>query len=344
MFKGKKIVLIGGTGTVAKELLIAILSEKNYSDTITIFSRDERKQFSMEFEEFKNYDNINYIIGDVRDKDQVRMAMKDCDIVYHLAALKHVKSCEYNPNEAIKTNVLGTKNVIDCAIKYNIERFIYTSTDKACNPSNVMGITKLLAERLVTSAQNYCIKFGINTILCSNRFGNIIGSRGSVIPLWISQINNGGPITITDSSMTRYLITKAEAIDLIMRSSEIAKGGEVFLFKMPSANIGDLAEMAIQKYSNGRKIGIDIIGAKDGEKVYEELMTEEEKTRAYELEDMYVILPQLKELRNKLISYYLNLGAKKIGISNLNSHISIYNLKKENIINILPKTPEIYAD
>lgn len=334
MFQNKNILLIGGTGTVAKALLSIILSERNKTNTITIFSRDERKQFSMEFEEFYGLDNIQYVIGDIRDKDQIKIAMKNCDMVYHLAALKHVKSCEYNPCEAIKTNIIGTKNVIDCSIYHNIERLIYTSTDKAANPSNVMGITKLLGERLVSSAQNYCNKHDIGTIMSSLRFGNIIGSRGSVIPLWIDQIKKDRFITLTDPSMSRYLITNIEATRLILKSSEIAKGGEVFLFKMASINMMELANAVIGKYSCGNNIGINIIGIRDGEKIYEEIMTDEEKTRAYEVEDMYVIMPQQKELRDFLSGYYLSIGARKIETNDLNSH-NAYQLTREEIGKLL---------
>ncbi len=291
MFQGKKILVIGGTGTIGQGLVKELI--KRNPKVIRIFSRDEYKQFKME-QELGRLENIRFLLGDVRDKERVQRAMEGIDIVFHLAALKHVPSCEYNPFEAVKTNVMGTQNVIESAIHHRVERVVYTSSDKAINPTNTMGATKLLAERLMSSADYY--KGGKRPIFASVRFGNVMGSRGSVIPLFKTQILEKRKVTVTDSAMSRFMMSITEAVSLVLKAAEYAVGGDVFVLKMPVVNIKDLAEVVIEetckKYDLPREeIKIEYIGLRPGEKMYEELMTKEEGERAEELEEMFRIYP-----------------------------------------------------
>jgi len=291
MFQGKKILVIGGTGTIGQGLVKELI--KRNPKVIRIFSRDEYKQFKME-QELGRLENIRFLLGDVRDKERVQRAMEGIDIVFHLAALKHVPSCEYNPFEAVKTNVMGTQNVIESAIHHRVERVVYTSSDKAINPTNTMGATKLLAERLMSSADYY--KGGKRPIFASVRFGNVMGSRGSVIPLFKTQILEKRKVTVTDPAMSRFMMSITEAVSLVLKAAEYAVGGDVFVLKMPVVNIKDLAEVVIEetckKYDLPREeIKIEYIGLRPGEKMYEELMTKEEGERAEELEEMFRIYP-----------------------------------------------------
>jgi FlaA1/EpsC-like NDP-sugar epimerase len=207
-------------------------------------------------------------------------------------------ACEYNPFEAVKTNILGMQNVIDVAIDNNVSNAIFTSSDKAVNPSSTMGATKLLAEKLVTAANFY--KGHHDCVFSSVRFGNVMGSRGSVIPLFKQQIKAGGPVTITDPTMTRFMMSMSQAVELVLKSVDMAQGGEVFIFKMPTVNISDLAEVLIEglapRYGySPEDIEIDIIGTIAGEKMYEELMTEDEAGRSLERKDMFIIIPEIKD-------------------------------------------------
>ena len=297
IFKNKKILVTGGTGSLGKELVRHLLKNEG-PETVRIFDVDETEQFDFQHE-LKGYEDITrFLLGDVRDRERLHRAAEDVDIIFHTAALKHVGACEYNPFEAVKTNVLGTQNIIDVAIDNNVERIIFTSSDKAVNPSNTMGATKLLAEKLMTSANFY--KGNRDCIFSSVRFGNVMGSRGSVIPLFKQQIKSGGPLTITDPTMTRFMMSMSQAIDLVLSSVKMANGGEVFIFKMPTINIFDLAQVLIEglapRYDYSPKdINIKIIGTKPGEKMYEELMTEDEAIRSLERDDMFIILPEIED-------------------------------------------------
>ena len=249
IFKNKKILVTGGTGSIGQEILREILK---YEPTVVrIIDVDETKQFELQ-QEYEDYDNIRFLLGDIRDKERLYRAIEDIDIVFHTAALKHVLACEYNPFEAVKTNVIGTQNLIDVCIDEEVEKVIFTSSDKAVNPTNVMGATKLLAERLITSANYY--KGARKTIFSSVRFGNVLGSRGSVIPLFKTQIAKGGPVTITDKEMTRFIMSMCDAINLLFKATEIAQGGEIFVFKMDAIKITDLAEVMIEELA--QKYGI----------------------------------------------------------------------------------------
>jgi len=296
IFKNKKILITGGTGSIGQEILREII--KHEPAVVRIIDVDETKQFELQ-QEYQDHDNVRFLLGDIRDKDRLSRAIEDIDIVFHTAALKHVLACEYNPFEAVKTNAMGTQNIIDVCLDEEVEKVIFTSSDKAVNPTNVMGATKLLAERLTTSANHY--KGTRRTIFSSVRFGNVLGSRGSVIPLFKMQIERGGPVTITNKEMTRFIMPLHDAINLLFKATELAQGGEIFIFKMDAIRITDLAEVMIEEltpkygYSPG-DMKIELIGNKLGEKLYEELMTEEEARRALETEDMFILLPEQEEL------------------------------------------------
>ncbi len=302
-FKGKKILVTGGTGSLGAEIVREII--KYDPEVIRILSRDETKQFELS-QEFRTYKNLRFLIGDIRDKDRVKHAVKDIDIIFHTAALKHVYACEYNPFEAMKTNIIGTGHIIEAAVEEGVSSVIFTSTDKATNPCNTMGVSKLFAERLITSSHYY---YGAaKTRMWTVRFGNIIGSRGSFIPLLKQQIKNGGPVTVTDPNMTRFFMSKKESLDLLFESQKIAIGGEVFILKMPVICIKDLVEVVIEELAprygyDPSSILIENIGIKPGEKMYEELITAEEMERALELDKMYVLTPQINDLKLKEFKY-----------------------------------------
>lgn len=302
--QGKKILVTGGTGTVGRVLVQRLL--ENDVGVVRIYSRDEHKQFVMQqdFETNPQKNKLRFLLGDVRDKERLQRAMEDIDIVFHLAALKHVPACEYNPSEAVKTNVIGTQNVIDCAIENSVSILVYASTDKAASPTNTMGASKLLAERLIASADQW--KGPRKMKFLSVRFGNILNSRGSVVPLFEKQIKSGGPLTITEPLMTRFFMGVDRAVDLILNSIIISKGGETFVFKMPVLCIGDLAKAMVEL--SGMDVRIDKIGIRPGEKMYEELMSEEESSRALETDEMFIILPYHQGTGDALSAYQ---GAQK---------------------------------
>ena len=296
LFEGKRILITGGTGSIGQEIIREILK---YEPTVVrILDIDETREFELQ-EELKKYSNVRFLLGDIRDKDRLLRALKDIDIVFHTAAYKHVLSSEYNPFEAIKTNVIGVQNVIEAAIDNAVEKVIFTSSDKAVNPCNVMGATKLLSERLITST-NYYRGAVSDTLFSSVRFGNVLGSRGSVLPLFKKQIQEGGPVTITNKEMTRFVMSTSQTINLLFKVIKIAQGGEIFIFKMPVIRIIDLAEVMIEKLApiygyNADDIAIKRIGNKPGEKMYEELMTMEESMRSLETQEMFIVLPAIEE-------------------------------------------------
>jgi len=289
-YKNKKILVTGGVGSIGSQLVKRLLAFD--PAIIRVFDNNETGLFDLE-EELHSV-KIRTLIGDIRDKDRLNMAMDGIDIVFHTSALKHVPLCEYNPFDAVKTNVLGTQNVLEAALLNEVEKVINISTDKAVSPTNVMGATKLLAERLTISANYY--RGNKRTVFSSVRFGNVLNSRGSVIPLFKKQIQNGGPVTITDKKMTRFFMDIPAAVNLILTAGEIAMGREIFILKMPSLKIVDLAQALIAETApkfgyKPKDISIEIIGKRNGEKLYEDLMAEEEAERAYERDDMLLIIP-----------------------------------------------------
>ena len=332
IFRNKKILITGGTGSIGQEILQEIL--KYEPAVVRILDVDETKQFELQ-QEYEDCENVRFLLGDVRDKERLYRAIEDIDIVFHTAALKHVLACEYNPFEGVKTNVIGTQNLIGVCIDEEVEKVIFTSSDKAVNPTNVMGATKLLAERLMTSANYY--KGVRRTVFSSVRFGNVLGSRGSVIPLFKKQIEKRGPITITNKKMTRFIMPMCDAINLLFKATKLAQGGEIFVFKMDAIKITDLADVMIGELAPNygytpEEIKMEIIGNKPGEKLYEELMTEDEAGRALESEDMFILFPEMKELSPIDKSSYLSTSQAQIKAYTSNT---VKHLTKEEIKDIL---------
>ena len=301
-FKNKKILVTGGVGSIGKELVKYLLNFEA-PDVVRILDVNETEMFNFQNElaENKAIRNVRFLIGDVRDKERLIRALNDIDYVFHTAAYKHVLSSEYNPFETVKTNVLGVQNIIEASLDANVKKVIFTSSDKAVNPNNTMGATKLLGEKLITSANYYA---GKDTIFSSVRFGNVMGSRGSVIPIFKKQIQDGKCVTITNPDMTRFMMSKSEAIKLIINGMEIARGGEVFIFKMPVVRVTDLAECLIEELSQNQKSETKVIGNKPGETIYEELLTDHEAKRVLEFENMYVLLPEMQGLYQRDFSLY----------------------------------------
>ncbi len=286
-YRGKTCLVTGGAGSIGSELVRRLL--KLNPSSVRVLDNNETGLF--ELEQNLKSDEVRPFVGDVRDKDRLERAFDGVDIVFHAAALKHVPLCEYNPFDAVKTNVVGTQNVLDAALDEEVEKVILISTDKAVNPTNVMGATKLLAERLAISANYY--KGSRKTIFSCVRFGNVLCSRGSVVPLFRRQIANGEPLTITDPEMTRFIMDIPKAIGLVLKATEIARGGEIFILKMPVIQIRSLAEAMIEKLSSPgcKQVNMKTIGRRPGEKLFEELMTELEASNAYEAEEMIAIFP-----------------------------------------------------
>lgn len=288
IYKEKKILITGGTGTIGQHLVRHLLKE--CPTVIRIFSRDEYKQFEMQ-QNLSEHNNIRYLIGDVRDANRLVRAMEDIDYVFHLAAMKHVPFCEYNPFEAVQTNVIGTQNIIQASLQAGVKKVLFMSSDKAISPTNTYGATKLMGERLISAAEYQ--KGPKSTIFSAVRFGNVMGSRGSIIPLFKKQILEERRVTVTDPDITRYMMTPNQAISLMLEANELAKGGEVFVLKMPIIRLGDLVEVMVrvtrQKYGDKGPITVETIGLRPGEKRYEELMTTDEKVIAMETPTMYII-------------------------------------------------------
>jgi FlaA1/EpsC-like NDP-sugar epimerase len=304
----KTVLITGGCGSIGSELVKKILEYK--PKAIRIFDNNETGLFDLEQE--LHSDKIRTFIGDIRDKDRINRAVEDVDIIFHAAALKHVPLCEYNPFEAVKTNVIGTQNLIEAAMANNVSRFIIISTDKAVNPINVMGASKLLAERLTISANYYQGKRS-NKFSCV-RFGNVINTRGSIVPLIKSQMQNNQPITVTNPKMTRFIMGMPQAVKLILNVAQIAEGGEIFILKMPVIELGDFIESIIQYFGTKHHLSKDVklqyIGPRMGEKQYEELLTEKEALNAFENKEMFVILPH-HVLSEDVVSYWNKKGFHK---------------------------------
>lgn len=300
IFRGKNILVTGGTGSIGSDIVRKLLQYK--PEVIRVLSNDENGLFALE-QELLSYPNLRFLVGDVKDKERLRRAIEGIDFVFHAAALKHVPLCEYNPFEAAKTNVLGTQNVIEVAMEEEaVEKFIAISTDKAVNPVNVMGATKLLAERLTISANYYKGERG--TAFSCVRFGNVLDSRGSVVPLFRQQIEKGGPVTITDPDMTRFVMSIPKAVELVLKAAEIARGGEIFILKMPALRIADLARAVIDELAprygyEPEGIRMEIVGKRAAEKNHEELLTDDEAINALETEDMFVILQTVENQKGK---------------------------------------------
>ncbi|MBW2608802.1 MAG: SDR family NAD(P)-dependent oxidoreductase [Deltaproteobacteria bacterium] len=312
-FRDKRILVTGACGTIGRELFRQ-LAEENAAAELVGIDNNESDLFFLE-QRFSDRSNVRFALADVRDERKLCRIMKDVDVVFHTAAFKHVILCERSPFEAVQTNILGVQNIIAAASECRVGCVIFTSSDKAVNPTNVMGTSKLMGERLMTAASSNQRENG--PVFASTRFGNVLGSRGSVIPIFREQIRQGGPVTITDKEMTRFIMSIREAVRLVIDSAGLAKGGEVFVTKMPVIRIQDLAEVMIQELAPeyGRRpedIKIEYIGTKPGEKMYEELMNLEEIRRALELERYFVVAPAFTGLNYNIYKEYPDIVSDEV--------------------------------
>ena len=303
MFKGKTLLITGGTGSFGNAVLRRFLNTE--IKEIRIFSRDEKKQDEMRH--FYKSNKIKYYIGDVRDLSSIKSAMYGVDYVFHAAALKQVPSCEFFPMEAVRTNIIGTDNVLTAAIEAGVKKVICLSTDKAAYPINAMGISKAMMEKVVIAKSRT-----VNpekTLICCTRYGNVMASRGSVIPLFVEQIKNGQPLTVTNPEMTRFLMSLDEAVDLVLYAFEHAQSGDLLVQKSPACKIGDLAK-AVKEIFNAEN-EIRIIGTRHGEKRYETLLTKEEYAKAIDLGNFFKVPADNRDLN---YDKYFSKGSEKLSL------------------------------
>jgi UDP-N-acetylglucosamine 4,6-dehydratase len=318
----KTLLITGGTGSFGNAVLNAYLNSD--IKEIRIFSRDEKKQDDMRHALQSN--KVKYFIGDVRDKHSLQYAMEGVDYIFHAAALKQVPSCEFYPIEAVKTNVIGTENVLDAAIANNVEKVICLSTDKAVQPINAMGISKAMMEKVAVAKARVAKK----TLITSTRYGNVMASRGSVIPLFIHQIKNGLPLTITNPDMTRFMMSLNQAVELVMFAFENAQTGDIFVQKAPAATIGQLAEVIKDIFH--AKNEIKVIGTRHGEKLYETLLTREERIKSEDMGEYFRVFPDDRDLN---YAKYFSEGDVKIKeVEDYHSH-NTKRLTNEGLKNML---------
>ena len=291
-FEGKSVFVTGSCGTIGAELVRQLLCDSRYNPKELIGIDNNESALFFQDQLYLHEPRANFFVTDIRDQNELSDRMRGVDIVIHAAALKHVILCERSPEQAVQTNINGVQNVIAAANVNNVEVVIFTSSDKAVNPTNVMGTTKLMGERLMTAANSSKRENG--PIFASTRFGNVLGSNGSVIPIFLNQISKGGPVTLTDRDMTRFVMNVEEAVELVLSSVIEAKGGEVFVTKMPVMRIEDLAIGMIDELSSAGRVDVIEIGSKPGEKLYEELMSDEETRRTIELKKFFSVLPAFR--------------------------------------------------
>ncbi|MFO7801776.1 MAG: polysaccharide biosynthesis protein [Desulfovermiculus sp.] len=336
-FEDKRVVVTGSCGTVGAELVRQLLQEFAVNELLGL-DNNETELFFQE-QRFSAYAGSRFIMADMRDASKLTRMFRGMDIIFHTAAFKHVILCERSPFEAVQTNILGVRNVIEAASENQVQQVIFTSSDKAVNPTNVMGTSKLMGERLMTAAN---VNFrGQGPIFASNRFGNVLGSRGSVIPVFREQIKKGGPVTLTDPDMTRFIMSIKEAVRLVIESALLARGGEVFVTKMPVIRIQDLAQVMIQELAPGyghnpEDIRIEIIGTKAGEKLYEELMSDEETRRTVELERYFSVLPAFKDIYQEVDYSYPGIVSQTVS--------KAYNSANEEILSQQDLTDFLYTN
>ena len=288
MFKGKVLMITGGTGSFGNTVLKRFLSTAVRE--IRIFSRDEKKQEEMRIA--LNNPKLKFYIGDVRDYDSIHQAMKGVDYVFHAAALKQVPSCEFYPMEAVRTNVMGTENVMNAATANGVKRVVVLSTDKAVYPINAMGISKAMAEKLMVAKAR--MQGEHETVLCATRYGNVMASRGSVIPLFVSQLKEGKPLTVTDPNMTRFLMSLEDSVDLVLYAFEHGKQGDIFVQKAPASTVADLAQALKELFKKDNPVRE--IGTRHGEKLYESLISREEMAKAKDMGGYYRIPADNRDL------------------------------------------------
>jgi len=331
MLKGKKILITGGTGSLGNALTTRLLTMG--IESIRIFSRNEHKQIEME-KKFNN-SKLRFFLGDVRDRHRLTKATEDVDIVFHAAALKHVPKIEYNPFEAIQTNVIGSQNVIDSCLNANVEKAVCIGTDKAVSPLNTYGTTKLLMEKLFVSANNYLNKEKYRTKFFGVRYGNVLGSSGSVIPSMIEQIKQSKKISLTDPNMTRFSIDMDDALTFILSATEYGRGSEIFIPKIRAYTIMDVVKALQEILSN---TGIENVGIRPGEKLQETLINSDEMRYAWEYKNMFMILNPFYSLfhENEIIKSYD--GIKKIEGYDVYSSDKVERISKDELKNIISKS------
>ncbi len=334
MLQNKKLLITGGTGSFGNAVLNRFIST-NYFSEIRIFSRDEKKQDDLR--KRVNNSNVKFYIGDVRDRDSLIPAINGVDYIFHAAALKQVPSCEFFPLEAIKTNIIGTDNVLTVAQQFDVKKVVVLSTDKAAYPINAMGMSKALMEKVMVAKSR--ILDTNKTIFCGTRYGNVMASRGSVIPLFIDQIKENKALTLTDPNMTRFMMTLEDAVDLVLYAFEYANQGDLFVQKAPSATVGTLAQALIELYKSTSEI--KIIGTRHGEKLYETLVNREDMIKAEDLGDYYRIPADNRDLNYE---QYFSEGMPDI--ANLNEYHSHNTavLDVEEMKKLLLKLPLIRKD
>ena len=333
MFKDKILMITGGTGSFGNKVLKRFLPTD--VSEIRIFSRDEKKQEDMRTE--LNSPKLKFYIGDVRDYDSIHQAMKGVNYVFHAAALKQVPSCEFYPFEAVRTNVLGAENVMTAAIANNIDKVVMLSTDKAVYPINAMGLSKALMEKFMVAKAR--LQNEGETVLCATRYGNVMASRGSVIPLFVSQLKDGKELTVTDPNMTRFLMSLDDSVDLVLHAYEHGRQGDIFVQKAPASTIGDLAQALkeLLKLDNP----IKIIGTRHGEKLYESLVSREEMARAQDMAAYYCIPADNRDLN---YAKYFNDGEERISVlDDYTSHNTV-RLSVEQVKSLLLKLDYIQEE
>lgn len=330
-FKSKTLLITGGTGSFGNAVLSRFLHTDHFKE-IRIFSRDEKKQDDLRKK--LNNDKVKFYIGDVRDLSSVESAVKGVDFIFHAAALKQVPSCEFFPLEAIKTNVLGTDNVLYAAEEYHVNRVVVLSTDKATYPINAMGMSKALMEKvMIAKSRNLN---DTETVFCGTRYGNVMASRGSVIPLFIEQIKSGAPLTLTDPNMTRFMMTLEDAVDLVLYAFENSKQGDLFIQKSPAATVEVLAKALLELY--GAKNEIKVIGTRHGEKLFETLVNREEMVKAEDLGEYYRIPSDNRDLN---YAQYFSEGEPNVSqFAEYHSH-NTKRLNVEDMKTLLLKLPQI---
>ncbi len=329
IFKNKTFLITGGTGSFGSQMASTLL--KLNIKKLIIFSRDEKKQFDMMNE--LNNKKLEFVIGDVRDKQSIDSVLRfGVDYVFHAAALKQVPSCEFFPQEAVKTNIQGAENVMESCIKFNVKKCVFLSTDKAVYPINSMGLSKALMEKLLI-AKSRKTK---NTVLCGTRYGNVMGTRGSIIPLFINQIKNNKKLTITNPDMTRFLMSLEESVDLVLHAFKNGKNGEILVHKAPSATIKNLFN-AFKKIFN-KNISYELIGVRNGEKFHETLISKEEMFRAKNKGKFYIIPPEYKDIN---YSKYFFKGNTKSKIPNEYNSSNTERLNPDQVIKVLFKSHHI---
>ena len=303
MFKDKVLMITGGTGSFGRRVLKRFLSTDVRE--IRIFSRDEKKQEDMRIS--LNNEKLKFYIGDVRDYDSVYQAMKGVDFVFHAAALKQVPSCEFYPMEAVRTNVMGTENVMNAATANKVKRMVMLSTDKAVYPINAMGISKAMAEKLLIAKAR--LQLQDETLFCATRYGNVMASRGSVIPLFVSQLKEGRPLTVTDPNMTRFLMSLEDSVDLVLYAYEHGEQGDIFVQKAPASTVADLAQALKELFNKENEV--HVIGTRHGEKLYESLISREEMAHAQDMGDYYRLPADNRDLN---YAKYFSEGEEEISL------------------------------